>query len=307
MSSKFNRLNLYAAPLEPKNSKETKFQKYLRERNQKLLEKCFNIKPITSAPLVAVDDNKTTKETHTEPVVLVEASKEIQKETETKPEPLAIVVRQEKPASCQQKLSQAKSNEFMGDFSRKTKSKKSKTMAVQTLETKRKSLLSKDTAGDKTKPSHKKPLNSLPPQRRASADNVEMRNSSHVLSLSVTRSVKVNKTKSTVWRSFASFSTTSSKCSSSKYRQKCSPFDYDLSREEQKFTCRFQTPMKPPAEAELQLLKKGQRVEYLTQRYEHSPVAKYNYPEATSWRIGWFHNQPHTAIPAQAGDGKELK
>ncbi|XP_033246906.1 uncharacterized protein LOC108158313 [Drosophila miranda] len=50
-------------------------------------------------------------------------------------------------------------------------------------------------------------------------------------------------------------------------------------------------PMKSVPAAELELLRSGQRSTYLERRYEHSPDDKYNYPEATSWRYGWFHLQ----------------
>uniref|UniRef100_A0A1B0AP16 Sperm microtubule inner protein 1 C-terminal domain-containing protein n=1 Tax=Glossina palpalis gambiensis TaxID=67801 RepID=A0A1B0AP16_9MUSC len=64
-------------------------------------------------------------------------------------------------------------------------------------------------------------------------------------------------------------------------------FAYDLSRDESKFVGSFKSPMKPASEAERELLRNG-RVAYLNNRYEYSPGRKYNYPEATSWRIGWF-------------------
>ncbi|XP_017061776.1 uncharacterized protein LOC108101811 [Drosophila ficusphila] len=50
-------------------------------------------------------------------------------------------------------------------------------------------------------------------------------------------------------------------------------------------------PMKSVPSAELQLLRDGQRATYLERRYERSPDDKYNYPEATSWRYGWFHRE----------------
>uniref|UniRef100_A0A1B0FQD3 Sperm microtubule inner protein 1 C-terminal domain-containing protein n=1 Tax=Glossina morsitans morsitans TaxID=37546 RepID=A0A1B0FQD3_GLOMM len=66
-------------------------------------------------------------------------------------------------------------------------------------------------------------------------------------------------------------------------------FAYDLSRDESKFAGAYKSPMKPASEAERELLRNGQRVTYLNNRYEYAPDRKYNYPEATSWRIGWFH------------------
>ncbi|XP_065368690.1 uncharacterized protein LOC135961122 [Calliphora vicina] len=96
---------------------------------------------------------------------------------------------------------------------------------------------------------------------------------------------------STNWKSpFSSFITTGIR-SRLHHPQQSSEFAYDLSRDELKFAGRFRGPMKPAPDAERQLLKNGQRREYLTQRYEHSPVVKYNYPEATSWRIGWLQQQ----------------
>ena len=332
MSSKFNCLNSYAATSRSKESKETKFQKYLHERNQKLLEKCFNIKPIQSAPLVVVAaDMETTKATETEPVALTVTDKEISIETESTPvakvmptkdtsnEKMEISKREK-----QSKLSQAEPNEFVGNFSIETKSIKTKTIATKTittktLETKPKSSRNEAQAvnssgksnqmHDKDKRFSKKP-SPLPPQRHASSDNIEFSKSTQIV-YSVTRSVKVKKTKSTVWRSYA-ITTTSSKKRSTSRQQQYSPFDYDLSREEQKFAREFSTPMKPPAEAEMELLKKGQRKEYLTQRYEHSPVTKYNYPEATSWRIGWLQRQPQsssapTATPVGSDSDNKLK
>ncbi|XP_011201722.1 uncharacterized protein LOC105225084 [Bactrocera dorsalis] len=68
-------------------------------------------------------------------------------------------------------------------------------------------------------------------------------------------------------------------------------FAYDLSKDESKFMGTFKGPMKTVPDNERELLKSGQRGAYLALRYEHSPDRKYNYPEATSWRIGWFHNQ----------------
>ena len=332
MSSKFNCLNSHAAASKSKESKETKFQKYLRERNQKILEKCFNIKPIQSAPLVVVADTETTKATETEPVALAVADKATSIETESIPE--AELVQTKETSNEKSKISkrekhskrrQAEPNEFVGDFSIQTKSIKTKTIATKTittktLETKTKSLRNADETvdcdklnqmRDKNKRFAKKssptPSTPPPPQRRASAGNIE---STQVV-YSVTRSVKVQKTKSTVWRSYAITTTSSRKRLTSK-QQQYSPFDYDLSREEQKFARQFSTPMKPPAEAEMELLKKGQRKEYLTQRYEHSPVAKYNYPEATSWRIGWLQRQPQppvarSATPTETGCGNKLK
>ncbi|XP_067633185.1 serine-rich adhesin for platelets [Eurosta solidaginis] len=68
-------------------------------------------------------------------------------------------------------------------------------------------------------------------------------------------------------------------------------FAYDLSKDESKFMGTFKGPMKAVPDKERDLLKSGQRGAYLAVRYEHSPDRKYNYPQATSWRIGWFHNQ----------------
>ncbi|XP_053965054.1 uncharacterized protein LOC128867658 [Anastrepha ludens] len=68
-------------------------------------------------------------------------------------------------------------------------------------------------------------------------------------------------------------------------------FAYDLSKEESQFMGAFKGPMKTVPDSERELLKNGQRGAYLAVRYEHSPDRKYNYPQATSWRIGWLHNQ----------------
>ncbi|KAH8402060.1 hypothetical protein KR009_009513, partial [Drosophila setifemur] len=69
-------------------------------------------------------------------------------------------------------------------------------------------------------------------------------------------------------------------------------FDYDLSQVEKSGFghCRV-NPMKSVTAPELLLLHSGQRSTYLESRYEKSPDDKYNYPEATSWRYGWFHRQ----------------
>ncbi|EDW60677.2 uncharacterized protein [Drosophila virilis] len=68
-------------------------------------------------------------------------------------------------------------------------------------------------------------------------------------------------------------------------------FDYDLSKEEKRYFGQYHNPMKSVPAEELQLLKTGQRTTYLETRYAHTPDAKYNYPEATSWRYGWFHRK----------------
>ncbi|KAH8252960.1 hypothetical protein KR032_002814 [Drosophila birchii] len=48
-------------------------------------------------------------------------------------------------------------------------------------------------------------------------------------------------------------------------------------------------PMKSVPATEVQLLQSGQRSIYLEERYKLTPDVKYNYPEATSMRYGWFH------------------
>ncbi|XP_030387685.1 uncharacterized protein LOC115634233 [Scaptodrosophila lebanonensis] len=68
-------------------------------------------------------------------------------------------------------------------------------------------------------------------------------------------------------------------------------FDYDLSQVEQRNFGHCHHAMKSVPDAELQLLRSGQRATYLETRYERCPELKYHYPEATSWRYGWFHNQ----------------
>ncbi|XP_052838577.1 uncharacterized protein LOC128253911 [Drosophila gunungcola] len=69
-------------------------------------------------------------------------------------------------------------------------------------------------------------------------------------------------------------------------------FHYHLSHlEEYRFGQSRVFPMKSVPAAELQLLRNGQRISYLERRYERSPDDKYNYPEATSWRYGWFHRE----------------
>ncbi|XP_017124428.1 uncharacterized protein LOC108144258 [Drosophila elegans] len=69
-------------------------------------------------------------------------------------------------------------------------------------------------------------------------------------------------------------------------------FHYHLSHlEESRFGQSRVFPMKSVPAAELQLLRNGQRISYLERRYERSPDDKYNYPEATSWRYGWFHRE----------------
>ncbi|XP_017868259.1 PREDICTED: uncharacterized protein LOC108617101 [Drosophila arizonae] len=72
-------------------------------------------------------------------------------------------------------------------------------------------------------------------------------------------------------------------------------FDYDLSKQEARFYGQFRTPMKSVPADELQLLRSGNRSSYLETRYGHTPDVKYNYPEATSWRYGWFHQVNVTA------------
>ncbi|EDW73857.1 uncharacterized protein Dwil_GK19344 [Drosophila willistoni] len=76
-------------------------------------------------------------------------------------------------------------------------------------------------------------------------------------------------------------------------------FDYDLSQVEQNnfrhCQCR-DPPMKSVPHDELQLLRSGQRTTYLEQRYDRTPDVRYNYPQATSWRYGWFHRQTQSKI-----------
>ncbi|XP_016946686.1 uncharacterized protein LOC108022334 [Drosophila biarmipes] len=75
-------------------------------------------------------------------------------------------------------------------------------------------------------------------------------------------------------------------------RSKHGVFDYHLSPlEETVFDQSTVYPMKSVPAVELQLLRNGQRSTYLERRYERSPDDKYNYPEATSWRYGWFHRE----------------
>lgn len=68
-------------------------------------------------------------------------------------------------------------------------------------------------------------------------------------------------------------------------------FDYDLSQVEKRYFDKFHNPMKSVPQNELELLHSGQRATYLETRYERTPDKKYNYPEATSWRYGWFHQK----------------
>lgn len=89
------------------------------------------------------------------------------------------------------------------------------------------------------------------------------------------------------WKSpFKSFITQS-------VRRRCSAekFAYDLSVEELKFNQNFSGPMKPLSQADRELLQSGGRLMYLNNRYAYSPDLKYNFPEATSWRIGWLLNE----------------
>ena len=65
-------------------------------------------------------------------------------------------------------------------------------------------------------------------------------------------------------------------------------FLYHLSSEESKIFNATKKPMKEVPETEKNLLKGGQRREYLEVRKEKGPVTKYHYPEATSWRYGWL-------------------
>lgn len=74
-------------------------------------------------------------------------------------------------------------------------------------------------------------------------------------------------------------------------RCKTEQFAYDLSADELKFTQKFSGPMKPLSQEDRELLQSGQRLMYLSNRYEYSPDLKYNFPEATSWRIGWLSNE----------------
>jgi len=97
-------------------------------------------------------------------------------------------------------------------------------------------------------------------------------------------SVSRSRSKATLNRAFVS--------TSRNYRPSASKiFDYHLSREEQSYFGQTRSPMKSVPVNELELLRSGQRISYLEARYERPPDNKYNYPEATSWRYGWFHSK----------------
>ncbi|XP_075166644.1 uncharacterized protein LOC142238809 [Haematobia irritans] len=101
-------------------------------------------------------------------------------------------------------------------------------------------------------------------------------------------SLRRTKPKSPIWKS----SMSSSMCSKHRLSKRQNPqFSYDLSADELRAINNFKSPMKPPSEHDQQLLKGGSRLGYLRQRYLSSPDDKYNYPEATSWRIGWLHSK----------------
>ena len=70
-------------------------------------------------------------------------------------------------------------------------------------------------------------------------------------------------------------------------------FAYDLSADEMLHLRGNlnKAAMKAVPEKERELLTSGQRGAYLAQRYEQTPGSKYNFPEATSWRIGWLQDQ----------------
>ncbi|XP_013116790.2 uncharacterized protein LOC106094148 [Stomoxys calcitrans] len=91
-----------------------------------------------------------------------------------------------------------------------------------------------------------------------------------------------------IWKSFTSKSSNINSASKALCRQ-TTAFSYDLSTDELRAMNNFERAMKPTSEYEQHLLKTGSRSEYLRQRYLTSPDNKYNYPEATSWRIGWLH------------------
>ncbi|XP_058984927.1 uncharacterized protein LOC131805598 [Musca domestica] len=91
-----------------------------------------------------------------------------------------------------------------------------------------------------------------------------------------------------LWKPSALNSSKSHKRRNSSHNLKSLPFSYDLSSDELKAIDNIKQPMKPRANEVLACLKAGERLEYLRQRYLQSPEDKYNYPEATSWRIGWL-------------------
>ncbi|XP_023306519.2 uncharacterized protein LOC111688266 [Lucilia cuprina] len=221
------------------HTKETKLQKHLRERNQQLLEKCFNIR--------------------------IEQPQKEQQNSNNDKSPQQPTIRE----TYEQKAYNSTKKDLKQSDVKEINNPVSKSQTMNPIK-------SASSSGNKTK------------QRPQSAPNRSF-NSTGLKPLNNTpQSARLPP--ATNWKSpFNSFITKGTHFRLTSHSQQASSeFAYDLSRDELKFVGKFSRPMKPLPEAERQLLKNGQRKEYLTQRYEHSPVIKYNYPEATSWRIGWL-------------------
>lgn len=225
---------------------ETKLQKYLRLRNEKLLDKCFNIK--TEKVVVNKNESHNDKETistqilprqQNTPKELWQPNNDIPR-TATDSDEIELKDSTLQPVK-QNTMEVSKANSCFDKFNPKKRPQ----------------------TGDSKHNSGSKSSRSLQTTRTSSASN---------------------------WKSPFSSLTTSGTRNRILRKQQASEFAYDLSREELKFIGKFCGPMKLPSENERQLLRNGARKDYLNQRYEHSPAMKYNYPEATSWRIGWLQH-----------------
>jgi len=86
---------------------------------------------------------------------------------------------------------------------------------------------------------------------------------------------------------------------------KHSNFQYHLSKEERRLFTIAKNPMKDVPEKARQLLKEGQRQQYLNVRNEQGPVSKYHYPEATSWRYGWLIDQTKNRSSSSSNAAKD--
>lgn len=59
--------------------------------------------------------------------------------------------------------------------------------------------------------------------------------------------------------------------------------------EEEKSSIQFERGAMKRVSSDVKINLKTDRSVYLETRYCSRPQSKYNFPEATSWRYGWFH------------------
>ncbi|KAM7344126.1 uncharacterized protein ACRADG_010961 [Cochliomyia hominivorax] len=247
----FAKFNISQIQRNSNSSNETKFQKYLKERNAKILERCFNIK--TEKSVVKTDEPfKELQNLNTNKLPGQPTAKESYQPNDEITQISSLTVESPIDNVCSSKQETNNSN---------------------TLDISKSPNQSTITQNHR----HVKSATLKPTKVTSNFTNIKSGNTQSARSSTATN-----------WKS--SFISSGSRYHLSR-RPQTAQFAYDLSRDELKFSGHFRSPMKPLPDAESELLKHGSRREYLNQRYEHSPKSKYNYPEATSWRIGWLQQQ----------------